>query len=218
LLPLLPRPLAPRTGEVTRSSPTPRPWHPITLAGIVVFVAGTAVMAKVGWSRHHAPARAPRAIPAVAAPPTDVVAARSEPRVRLDVQTLATAAPTDARPAGMGEADARSLLRELLEALQARAYDDFVAKGSAAFKAAAPADLFQRGGTRLRERLAGGYQPTLLGHLERTGGTVWLFRLEFADQGDDALAHLRTDGWQVSGFFVEDPQSSAEEKHQHRKE
>jgi hypothetical protein len=41
---------------------------------------------------------------------------------------------------------------------------------------------------------------------------LWLFRLEFADVGDDALVSLLTDGWQVAGFLVDDPQTSAKEK------
>jgi hypothetical protein len=133
--------------------------------------------------------------------------------VRLDLRSLASPTELKSPRPGPGEVDATSLLRELLEALQAGAYDDFVAKGSAAFKAAASADLLNTGSrAKLAARLAAGYQPSLLGHLRRGEARVWLFRLEFADGGDDALAHMRMDGWQIAGLHIDDPQSKEKEK------
>jgi hypothetical protein len=99
-----------------------------------------------------------------------------------------------------------------LQAIQANAYDDFVAKGSAGFKAAVQPTMLRGLSTNLGAHLAVGFQSTLLGSLRRSGGTLWLFRLEFADGGDDALVRMFTDGWQVAGFFIDDPQTREKEK------
>jgi hypothetical protein len=104
------------------------------------------------------------------------------------------------------------LLRELLEAIQAGSYDDFVAKGSAGFKAGANADRFRMASTEVGARLSNGYHASLLGSLRRGEAMIWLFRLEFADQGDDALVFLTMDRWQVAGFHVDVPPKSGKEK------
>jgi len=105
-----------------------------------------------------------------------------------------------------------SLVRELLEAMRANAYDDFVAKGSASFKAAARMDLLTEVSNNLGRRLDIGYEPSLLGRLRRTEVILWLFRLEFADKGDDALVTMAMDGWQVAGFHVDVPPTNEKEK------
>jgi hypothetical protein len=134
--------------------------------------------------------------------------------LRFNLPTLAPSPhEPEAQPgAGPGEADASSLLAELLQAIQANAYDDFVAKGSAFFKAAVPPAMLRRLSATLGARLATGYQTTLLGSLRRPEGTLWLFRLEFADGGDDALVSMPTDGWQVASFVIDDPQTREKEK------
>jgi hypothetical protein len=134
--------------------------------------------------------------------------------VRLDLHVLPSSPDEPESPfgAGPGQADASSLLTELLKAIQDNAYDDFVAKGSARFKAAVQPSGLRGLSTNLGARLASGFRPTLLGSLRKPKGTLWLFRLEFADGGDDALVSMTMDGWQVAGFFIEDPQTSEKEK------
>jgi hypothetical protein len=100
----------------------------------------------------------------------------------------------------------------LRRAIQDGAYDDFVAKGSARFKAAVEPDRLRGLSSNLGARLASGFQPTLLGSLRKPKGTLWLFRLEFTDGGDDVLVSMTMAGWQVAGFFIEDPQTSEKEK------
>jgi hypothetical protein len=186
----------------------------MTIAGVVAFMAAMVLMVIGVGARHH---RASSRVGVAGAEPTTEHTvpvkpfAGAEAPVRLDLHSLASPGEPGPRP-GPGEADATSLLRELLEALKAGAYDDFVAKGSAAFKASAGADLLNTGSrVKLAARLAAGYQPSLLGHLRRGEAKVWLFRIEFADGGDDALAHMRMDGWQVAGLHIDDPQLREEE-------
>jgi RNA polymerase sigma factor (sigma-70 family) len=214
LLPLLPRSGAPASGgersrpAVTRPTVGRVTLHPITVAGLVVFVAGMVLMAIAVVSRLHAPSlRAGGASVAAPSPPIAPVTslgAAAAP-VRLDPRLLASSpTPEDSNP-GPGDADAKSLFRELLEAIQAGAYDDWVAKGSAAFKANARAEALGQARTVLGPRLATGYQPSLLGQLRRSERKLWVFRLEFADGGDDALAYMTTDGWQVAGLWFPNP-------------
>ena len=218
LLPLLPRPVLQAPGGERVPPRHPQPMrrylglHTLTIVTGVAFLVGMGLMTILAVSRHQRPS--PRTGTAGAEPTTEptvaaVTLAGPEAPVRLDPHSLESSLEPKAPRPGPGEADAKSLLRELLEALQAGAYDDFVAKGSAAFKAAARADLLNTGGrVKLAARLATGYQASLLGHLRRGDMKVWLFRLEFADGGDDALAHLKMDGWQVAGLLVDDPRSN----------
>jgi RNA polymerase sigma-70 factor (ECF subfamily) len=216
LLPLLPRP-AP--GEPGKRAPRIRPRpvstgmsgiRPITIVMAVALMVGAVVMASAVVSRHG---RSPRQAVHAAA---ESVAERAVPgtkrTIRFDVQALAPSAHEAESPPGPGEADANSLLAELLQAIAANAYDDFVAKGSAHFKAAVRPAMLPRLSTKLGARLAAGYQPTCLGRLHRSEGMLWLFRLEFADGGDDALVSMVTDGWQVAGFLIDDPQSNEKER------
>jgi hypothetical protein len=136
-----------------------------------------------------------------------------ERTVRFDLHALAPSAPEPESSPGIGEADASSLFAELLRAIQTNAYDDFVAKGAASFKAAVGTGLFHTISADLGARLATGYQTTSLGGLRRGKAMWWLFRLEFADGGDDSLLSMATDAWQLVGFFrIGDPQTSEKEK------
>lgn len=211
LLPLLPSGAAElaRAPDVPPGSrpEEPRPaFHPITLAGITILVAGMALMI-VGVARRHglassrAPSTAPPPIPAV----TEPRGAEPLPRIRLDLASLATPDEPEPRP-GPGDADATSLFRELLEAIKAGAYDDYVAKGSAGFKANARSEVFQKAVTAMGPLLAQGYQPTLLGQLRRHDWKVWVFRVELASGADDALAFMTTDGWQIAGLYFPNPE------------
>ncbi len=217
LLPLLPRPavLAPRN-EPARPQSRPATkgishLRPVTIATAVAFVVGMVGMVIAVVSHYRGSSVAGGHVAAEPAEPAVLGAARA---IRFDLHALALSprepeAPTNAGP---GEADASSLLAELLQAIQSNAYDDFVAKGSAFFKAAVRRALLAKLSTNLGARLAAGYQAKCLGRLHRSEGMLWLFRLEFADGGDDALISMVTDGWQVAGFLGDDPQTNEKEK------
>ena len=218
LLPLLPRPAA--MGP-SREGPRPHPrpvktrisdLRPVTIATAVAFMVSVIVMVSAIVSRHRgSPLQAGHAAAEDVA--TQAVSG-AQRAIRLNLPAFAPSPrEPEAQPsAGPGQADASSLLAELLQAIQGNTYDAFVAKGSAVFKAAVQPAMFRRLSTNLGARLATGFQPTSLGSLRRPGGTLWLFRLEFADGGDDALVSMFTDGWQVAGFFIDDPQTREKEK------
>jgi RNA polymerase sigma-70 factor (ECF subfamily) len=218
LLPLLPRP-APtgtrRDGLRPQSRPVRTRFFDLRPATIVIagaFVLGMVAMVGAIVSRHRG-----SPLPAGHAVAEDVATqavSGAQRALRFNLPALAPLPPEpeSQHGAGPGQADASSLLAELLQAIQANAYDDFVAKGSAGFKAAVQPTMLRGLSTNLGAHLAVGFQSTLLGSLRRSGGTLWLFRLEFADGGDDALVRMFTDGWQVAGFFIDDPQTREKEK------
>ena len=108
-------------------------------------------------------------------------------------------------PQGPGRSDARSLAEELLLAIRDGDYDGFVAKCSAFFRAAATTERFAHAGQKIGGRLSHDYQIATLGTLRHPHAILWLFKIEFTDGGDDAVATLAMNGWQVAGFYVEDP-------------
>jgi RNA polymerase sigma-70 factor (ECF subfamily) len=218
LLPLFPSPVRTRTGrDLLR--PHPRPvrsrmfaLRPAATAISGVFVLGMVVMVGAFVSRHRG--SQPPVRHAADAPMVKQALPGAKRATRLDLQVLPSSPdePESSFSAGPGQGDASSLLSELLKAIQDNAYDDFVAKGSARFKAAVQPTVLSGLSINLGARLASGFQPTLLGSLRKPKGTLWLFRLEFADGGDDALVSMTMDGWQVAGFFIEDPQTTEKEK------
>jgi RNA polymerase sigma-70 factor (ECF subfamily) len=214
LLLLLPRPAG---VELGKGGPRFRPartgifgLRPVTIVMTVALLVGLAAMVIALVSRHGGSSRP--AAQAAADPVAEQVVAGGERTVRFSLHALASSAYEPESPPGPGKVDANSLLAELLQAISTNAYDDFVAKGSAAFKAAVRPALLPKLSTNLGARLATGYQPTCLGRLHRDEGMLWLFRLEFADGGDDALVSMVTDSWQVAGFWVDDPQTNEKEK------
>jgi len=215
LLPLFPRP-AP--ADVGKSGLRPRPvrtgifgMRPVTLVAAVTFMLGLMVLGSAVSFRYR------QSLPPAADPAADPVAEQAanggERTVRLSLRSLASLAPEPESPPGIGAADASSLFAELLQAIQTNAYDDFVAKGAASFKAALGTGLFHTINADLGARLAAGYQTTSLGGLRRGKAMLWLFRLEFADGSDDALISMATDAWQLVGFFsIDSPQTNEKEK------
>ena len=218
LLPLLPRPAPTRPGRegLRPHSRLVRTkifrLRPVTVATAAALMAAVIVMVGAIVSRHRGSSL--QSGRAAAEDVATQAVSGAQRALRFNLPALAPSPPEpESQPgAGPGQADASSLLAELLQAIQGNAYDDFVAKGSAGFKAAVQPTMLRGLSTNLGAHLAVGYQPTSLGSLRRPGGTLWLFRLEFADGGDDALVSMFTDGWQVAGFFIDDPQTREREK------
>ena len=104
------------------------------------------------------------------------------------------------------------MAEDLLQAITDNDYDAFVARGSAAFRAALPTRGFASLSTKLGRRLAQGRRVSTLGSVRRTTTMDWMFKIEFDDGDDDALMTLALDGWQVAGFLVDAPTTSPSEK------
>jgi hypothetical protein len=132
---------------------------------------------------------------------------QDEPRagttVRFNLPFVASPEPVRDPSLGPGAVDAQSLVEELLGALRADAYDDFVAKGSATVRAKLSPAEFHAASGQLAGRLGQSYGTSLLGQLQRPNHVDWLFKLAFANGGDDALVTLSMQAWQVAGFWVD---------------
>jgi len=200
LAPLVPKAdaPAPRLPRSARSFPTPLHLAATTMG--LLSVAVTAFVLRTPRSDGDKDDPLP---PSVANAPVP----RTTPAVRLNLaDTLAPqAGAVAALPPGPGRVDAQSLAEELLGAVQGNDYDAFVAKGSASFRAAVATVGFERLSSKLGGRLAQGHRVTTLGSVRRPEHIDWIFKIEFSDDGDDALAILPMDGWQVAGFIINDP-------------
>jgi RNA polymerase sigma-70 factor (ECF subfamily) len=200
LTPLLPKADAPspRRLHATRSFPSPLDLA-ATAMGLLSVVAGAIVLFTPKSDRAG---DAPKP-PSLANAPVP----RTTPAVRLNLAgTLAPQASASAAlPPGPGRIDAQSLAEELLSAIQGNDYDAFVAKGSAAFRAAVATARFAQLSAKLGGRLSQGHRVTTLGSVRRPEHIDWLFKIEFSDDGDNALATLPMDGWQVAGFLINEP-------------
>jgi RNA polymerase sigma-70 factor (ECF subfamily) len=185
-----------------------------SLLACVAAASGVLSVGTIAIVRH---ARAPHA---ESEPPgnttmDEVASADRSGKARFALPGISTPTPTptptptsmsDAGDSpGPGSVDAQALAEELLAAVQRNDYDGFVAKGSPSFRAALDVERLEGASAKLNARLSQGRRMSLLGTLHRHGRVEWLYRLEFSDDGDDALFTLAMNGWQVAGFLVTAP-------------
>jgi RNA polymerase sigma factor (sigma-70 family) len=200
MAPLLPRPntVAPCARPLRSARTLPAPLY-LAAALAVLSVAIIAIGLRTPSGRVATNDPAPSTGNAPAPRPT--------PAARLNLASPA-AGQVDAVAAlvpGPGPADAQSLAGELLRAIQGNDYDAFVAKGSASFRAAVATAGFASLSANLAGRLAQGHRVATLGSVRRPETVDWIFKIEFSDDGDDALLTLGMDGWQVAGFLINEP-------------
>jgi hypothetical protein len=98
-------------------------------------------------------------------------------------------------------ADAQAASNKLLAAISAADYAAFVADGDAAFKGLKK-EQFDAVSAQLAPRFKAGYTATYLGDLNQSGYNVTVWRLRFADGGDDALATLSLKNGKIGGFWI----------------
>jgi len=208
LTPLVPRPLP---GESKLRPPEARTPQGFSLAGhVAVAVLGALVASTValGIAAHARRARSTSTADEPARTANEAVLGPGKAAlVRLNLANQAAhAAEIGAETApGPERLDAQSLAEQLLQAVQDNDYDAFVAKGSAFFRAAVPTGGFASLSAKLGTHLAQGRRVSPLGSVRHTRTVDWIFKIEFTDGGDDALITVAMNGWQLAGFFVDDP-------------
>ena len=99
--------------------------------------------------------------------------------------------------------DTTIILMKLLKAVEDYDYDNFVADGSAVFKAGITKQMFEGVCAQLSPRMKKGYDKTYLGRLNQQGCQVYLWKLQFKDGGDDILAKLVLKDGGVAGFWLQ---------------
>lgn len=100
------------------------------------------------------------------------------------------------------EASAQTSFKNLINAIAQNNYNQFIAQGDTAFKAAITKELFAQVNTQLSPRLKTGYSTVFLGKLKQQGYQVYLWKLTFKDGKDDVLAKLSLKNDKVGGFWL----------------
>ena len=98
---------------------------------------------------------------------------------------------------------AEQTLAPLLTAIAQQNYSQFVADGTAQFKAEISEPQFQAVAAQLSPRLKEGYQVHYLTQLNQQGHEIHLWKISFTDQGDDHLAKLAQKDGKVAGFWIQ---------------
>ncbi len=109
-----------------------------------------------------------------------------------------------ADPADLADAElSRPILEKLLKAVEANDYDNFVAEGTEAVKAALTPQMLADVSKQLSPRMKAGYEKTYLGELNQQGCKTYLWKLVFKEGGDDTLAKLALMEGKVAGFVLQ---------------
>jgi hypothetical protein len=94
------------------------------------------------------------------------------------------------------------ILNQMLNAIQSRSYDTFVANGDARFRSGFTQKMFEELALRLGPRLQQGYSATYLTALHQQDYVVHVFKLAFKDGKDDFLVTLFIKNGNVGGFIA----------------
>ncbi|WP_285274961.1 hypothetical protein [Halopseudomonas bauzanensis] len=111
---------------------------------------------------------------------------------------LPTAAWADNEPP-----EARHLLSRLLSAVAEEDYQQFSALGTEDFQAGIPEAELDRVTDAMTERVEQGYEADYLTHLNQQGYRVEIWKISFADGGDDTLARLVVFEGKAAGFLLQ---------------
>ena len=95
-----------------------------------------------------------------------------------------------------------SCLDTLLAATAEGDYERFVSVGDERFRGGIGPEMFRRVSRSLGPRMRKGFTPTFLGELRQGGSVVSLWRLGFADGGDDRLVRMSLASGRVRGALV----------------
>lgn len=100
-------------------------------------------------------------------------------------------------------APARQILADLLTAVASQDYERFIGQGTDEFQASIPETQFGRVTAVMAERIDQGYQAQYLTHLNQQGYRVDIWKISFADDGDDTLARLVVVEGKAAGFLLQ---------------
>lgn len=113
---------------------------------------------------------------------------------------LAAFALTPAAHAQTGQSD-QPVVQRLLNAMAQNDYKGFIDQGTPEFGALGEPE-FAKVANALSPRLKQGYDVTYLGSLRQQGLDISVWKISFADKGDDLLATLNVREGKVGGFFL----------------
>ena len=90
----------------------------------------------------------------------------------------------------------------MLTATESGSRDTFVAEGDASFRTDITPAMFNSFSAQFAPRLKHGYTATFVTQLRQAGFSVYVWKLEFKDGGDDLLFTLAVKDGKVVGFFL----------------
>lgn len=140
------------------------------------------------------------ASPAASARRTPLVAPGNVPRF------AGPASPEEDAEAGRAQREADGIMRRMLAAIADSNYGAFVEQGHDVFKAGFRPAQMRALSKELAQRLRGGYEAQPLGSMhkdvENLHPTVYLWKLQLNDRGDELLVELAVVDGAVVGFFT----------------
>ncbi|MFS8117283.1 MAG: hypothetical protein ACMG55_02155 [Microcoleus sp.] len=93
-------------------------------------------------------------------------------------------------------------LQVILDATASKNYELFTTVGDAAYKAGITQEMFDDVSEHLGSRLQNGYSITYFGDLKQGDDSIYLWKLSFADGGDDFVARMAMNADKVAGIFI----------------
>lgn len=93
-------------------------------------------------------------------------------------------------------------LQTILESIAATNYDCFTTVGNSAYKAGITKQMFEGVSEQLAPRMQEGYSTTYFGTLQQLHYRVYVWKLSFADSGDEFLARMTMEGDKVAGILI----------------
>ena len=93
-------------------------------------------------------------------------------------------------------------MRSMLAAIQANSLTDFDAPADETVKAAMTQQILDKMNQQLTPRFKQGYIVVGMGSLKKEGALVYLWKLEFKDEGDDVLVTMAVKDGKVAGFYL----------------
>jgi hypothetical protein len=98
--------------------------------------------------------------------------------------------------------DVETLLKKMLTATESGSRSAFVADGDASFQTDITPPMFGSFSAQFAPRLKRGYTTTFVTQLHQEGYSVYVWKVEFKDGGDDLLFTLAVKDGKVGGFFL----------------
>ena len=98
--------------------------------------------------------------------------------------------------------EVEATFKKMLAATESKSFSAFIADGDATFRTNITPTMFNAFSTQFATRLRQGYTATFATKLRQGGDTVYVWKLEFKDGGDDLLFTLALKDGKVGGFFL----------------
>lgn len=108
----------------------------------------------------------------------------------------------EAAPGGLPEKAVQEALLAALETVEADDFANFARLATDAYKAALKKDWFDDMAKFRTPRLEQGYNVVYFGDLKREGYTVYMWKLVFADKGDEWLGEISWKDGKMDGFEI----------------